>query len=459
FLASAPQFPAVGTGYDTITFLPPSTGASALPNGLQGGLVFNPALFSATLHQPGAVPTVNPVTGLSNLNSPTVYDPALGRPPRISQYNVALQREVINGLTLEAAYVGNRGVWLQGTLYPLNSVSPAILAAHGLSLSSPADLTLLNSQIGSAAVKAAGFSLPFSTFPPTTTLTNALRPFPQFGNVTATSPVGNSWYDSLQTKLNMRLKYGFSALATYTWQKSLNRTSNFDNWTALNTQKALDVNDIPQTLSINGIYQTPHLTSGFLGKNRIASQIFSNWQISAVLRYQSGALITAPTSNDNVGTYLAGVATPTVPQLIPQYMTRVPGQPLYLVDPNGPIDPTKQLLLNPAAWTECGPTATFGCGAPRYTDFRQRRTPQEDIGLGRRFVVSQEHPGRFFELRVEMYNPFNRIVFPAIGVGNPITAATHNSNGLLTGGFGFMNVNSIAAGTARNLLVVGRLAF
>ncbi|MBV8728864.1 MAG: TonB-dependent receptor, partial [Acidobacteriia bacterium] len=49
FLASAPQFPAVGTGYDTITFLPPSTGASALPNGLQGGLVFNPALFSATL--------------------------------------------------------------------------------------------------------------------------------------------------------------------------------------------------------------------------------------------------------------------------------------------------------------------------------------------------------------------------------------------------------------------------
>jgi hypothetical protein len=170
-----------------------------------------------------------------------------------------------------------------------------------------------------------------------------------------------------------------------------------------------------------------------------------------VLRYQSGALIGAPTSNDILGTYLAGAAT--------QYMTRVPGEPLYLVNPNGPIDPTKQLILNPAAWAECGPTATFGCGAPRYTDFRQRRTPQEDIALGRRLVVSNEHPGRFFELRVEAYNPFNRIVFPAIGVGNPITAPTHNSNGLLTGGFGCMNINNIAAGTARNLLVVARIAF
>jgi hypothetical protein len=451
FLASAPQFPAVGTGYDAITFSAPSPGASALPNGLRGGLIFNPSLFSATLHLPGAVPTINPVTGLSNLNSPTIYDPALGRPPRTSQYNLAVQREVVRGLTLEAAYVGNRAVWLQGNLYPINSVTPTILAAHGLSLSDPANLTLLNSQIGSAAVKTAGFSLPFSTFPPTTTLTNALRPFPQFGSLTPTSPVGDSWYDSLQMKLNMRLKYGLSALATYTLQKSLTRTANFDNWTAFNTQKALDANDIPQTLSMNLIYQTPHLTSGVLGQNKITKAIFSDWQISAVMRYQSGALITAPTSNDNLGTYLAGVPT--------QYMTRVPGQPLYLVDPNGHIDPTKQLILNPAAWEECGPTATFGCGAPRYADFRQRRTPQEDIGLGRRFVLSDTHTARFFEIRAELYNPFNRIVFPAIGVGNPLSPATHNSNGLLTGGFGFMNVNNIASGTARNLLIVARFAF
>ena len=453
FAGSAPQTPSAGTGYDTINFSATTAGASALPNGLQGGLPANTALFSSTLHLPGALPTLNPGTGLSNLNAPIYYDGALGRPPRVSQYNVALQREIIGGLTLEAAYVGNRGAWLQSTLAQTNALTPAILAAHGLSLANATNLTLLNSPIGSAAVKTAGFSLPFATFPPTTTLANALRPFPQYGNIVPTSPDGDSWYDSLQMKLNARLKHNITALATYTWAKSLTRIAPLDNWTAFNTQKALDVNDLPQSLSMNLIYQTPHLTSGFLGSHKITKQVFSDWQVSGVLRYQSGLLITAPTSNDNLGTYLAGASGVT------QYMTRVPNQPLYLTDPNGHIDPTEQLLLNPAAWVECGPTATFGCGAPRYADFRQRRSPQEDIGLGRRFVLSDAHTSRFFEIRMEMYNPFNRIVFPAIGVGNPVTAATHNSNGQLTGGFGFMNVNNIVAGTARNMLVVARLSF
>ena len=80
--------------------------------------------------------------------------------------------------------------------------------------------------------------------------------------------------------------------------------------------------------------------------------------------------------------------------------------------------------------------------------------------MGRRFVLSSDHPGRFFEIRMELYNPFNRIVFPNINnVGNPITNPSRNSNGQLTGGFGFMNVNSIAAGTARNMLAVARIAF
>jgi len=449
FSASAPQFPGAGTGYDTISFTARAGGA-ALPNGLAGGLPVNTALFASTLHQAGALPTANPITGISNLNAPTVYDPGLGRPPRVSQFNIALQRELIHGMTLEAAYVGNRGAWLQGAIYPINSVTPAILAAHGLNLSSSTDRTLLNSQIGSAAAKGAGYSLPFSSFPTTTSLTNALRPFPQYGSITPTSSVGNSWYDSLQMKLNAKLKYNVTALATYTWAKSINRTGTFDNWTDLKTQKALDVNSVPQALSLNLIYQTPHLSSGFLGRNKILREIFSDWQASSVLRYQSGALIGAPGSNNNLGTYLAGASV--------QYMTRVPGQPLYLINPNGQIDPTQQLFLNPAAWAECGPTATFGCGSPRYTDFRQRRTPQEDIGLGRRFVLSEAH-SRFFELRMEMYNPFNRIVFPNIGVGNPITAPNHNSNGQLTGGFGFMNVNGIATSTARNMLVVARIAF
>lgn len=38
-------------------------------------------------------------------------------------------------MTLEAAYDGTRGAWLQGSLCPIDSVTPKILAARGASLS------------------------------------------------------------------------------------------------------------------------------------------------------------------------------------------------------------------------------------------------------------------------------------------------------------------------------------
>src|SRR6266699_3261098 len=34
-----------------------------------------------------------------------------GRPPRIFQWSIGLQREITQNLVIEAAYVGNRGAW------------------------------------------------------------------------------------------------------------------------------------------------------------------------------------------------------------------------------------------------------------------------------------------------------------------------------------------------------------
>ena len=47
-------------------------------------------------------------------------------PARVNQWNIALQRELTKNMTLEAAYVGNRGVWEQAQgLLALNAISPA----------------------------------------------------------------------------------------------------------------------------------------------------------------------------------------------------------------------------------------------------------------------------------------------------------------------------------------------
>jgi len=98
------------------------------------------------------------------------------------------------------------------------------------------------------------------------------------------------------------------------------------------------------------------------------------------------------------------------------------------------IDPTKQLVLNPAAWTDATP-ATFGTAAPFYSDYRFERRPGEQMSLGRSFRLKES---MFFQVRAEFFNIFNRTYLPNPSTGNPL-AATTMSNGVLTGGFGYIN--------------------
>jgi hypothetical protein len=57
-------------------------------------------------------PGIRPSPG--QLNSPPSYlDRQAGRPPRILSWNIGLQREISPNLVVEAAYVGNRGVWFR----------------------------------------------------------------------------------------------------------------------------------------------------------------------------------------------------------------------------------------------------------------------------------------------------------------------------------------------------------
>src|SRR6185437_9794014 len=134
-------------------------------------------------------------------------DPGAARPPRQNQWSIGLQREITPNTVIEAAYVGNRGVWWSlpaaNSYGYLNQVSPAAAAAVGLSpYTNAADNLLLGSTIGSAAVTSrVGNLVPYPCYATSNTLLNALRPFPQFTTIAVqNSPTGNTWYDSLQMK-------------------------------------------------------------------------------------------------------------------------------------------------------------------------------------------------------------------------------------------------------------------
>ena len=110
-------------------------------------------------------------------------------------------------------------------------------------------------------------------------------------------------------------------------------------------------------------------------------------RIGGVLRYpQRPDCFKAPSSANNLLANLArGPANnPALWGGGYTFMNRVPGQPLFLVDPNSKFDPTKQLVLNPAAWVE-PPYGTFGASAPYFNDYRWQRQPAESMAFGRVF--------------------------------------------------------------------------
>lgn len=428
-----------GMGFNTVNFTSPGNGVAA--GRISDPLAYdNGALYGAS-YDPGLL--VNP--GAAVQNAPAVPDPNGGRPPRTNQWNITVQREINKDLSVEAAYIGNHAVWLQagGNLINYNTVNPSYLQSLGLDITNPATRTLLTSSITSPVAVAAGFTKPYANFPDSGTVLQSLKPFPQYNGIGSLwAPLGSSWYDALQLKVTKRFSHGLTALVTYSHSKTLDSFSGTGSLFDRSSFKSLSPNDRPNILSISADYTTP--TVGFLKTNRFARAALAGWTVGAILQYQSGPLLDAPSSNNSLGTYLPGQST---------RQFRVAGQPLYLKDLNcGCIDPTQETVLNPAAWAD-QPAGVWGTGTRYYNDFRGQRRPVESISLGKRFPIRERV---VFSIRAEFFNPFNRMeVVSDPSTGSPSNPPTR-SGGVLTGGFGYMNYTAISSNAVGGTLPAPR---
>jgi hypothetical protein len=464
---------------------------------LQEGNVFGPgnARGNAPLVWPDYSRTYpfETAPGVRTPASPFIFiDRHAGRPPRIFQWSLGLQRELTQNLLVEAAYVGNRGVWwsapvLQDQAY--NALTLDDVKRAGLDITSAADRALLTTPISSSAV----WSRPqfaylkdpnnvYPGFPASSQLNQALRPHPQWGSGIPPflgPPLGDTWYDSLQAKVTQRFSRGLSLQGVYTFSKELTNGANSD--TSYLTPNPPLINDVfnraqqkqlstfghPHSLAISFNYTTPGLHSDS-GALKFASTILHNWTLGGVLRYQSGDLIRVPASNNGLLNQLGRGSGP--PANNPAtwggantFWNRVPDQAFLLKDPNCHcIDPTKDLVLNPKAWVDAAP-GTFGTSAPYYNDFRWQRQPSEALSLGRIFAIGKQDRNMKLSVRAEFQNVFNRLFLQIPSATNP-AAPTTTAGGLLTGGYGY--VNYINGGTAttggarpRGGQIVARLTF
>jgi hypothetical protein len=415
-----------------------------------------------------------------------------GRPGRIFQWSIALQREVSRNLVIEAAYVGNRGVWWAAPVLSIedyNALEPTALKANwGIDITNPADRALLTTRISSPSVIArfpylANPNNVYPGFPNTQNLNQALRNFPQFFGSPGFygPPLGVTWYDSLQAKVTKRLSKGLTVDSAFTWQKELNLGVGADT-SYVNSPGTNLINDIfnrnlnkqlagqsrPFVLVMSFRYSTPGFNADGKGMKALSWAV-RDWNFAGVLRYQSGEVLRTPASNNGLLTQLARDRTnnPAVWGGGATYWNRVAGVSPLNFDPNCKcFDPTTQLVLNPGAWTDA-PAGQFGTSAPYYNDLRWQRQPAESLSLGRTFGFAKENRIKL-DVRAEFFNVFNRLFLanptPISSVTqspgpNAAATTTRNAAGQLTGGYGFVNTFNGNGSQPRTGQIVARFSF
>ena len=425
----------IGFQWNVVTYNAPGFGlkAAQLANGV--------AYTNAQLYNTNFNPGIYPVAGQLN-NLPPYNYPTMGKPPRTLQTNIGMQREITQNMSFEAAYVGVRGYWFEadGLVNP-NQLGQAQLNPYGLSLANASDRALLTSPISSPTVVARGFHAPYVGFPSSASLAQALRPFPQFNGVSVSSAmIGNYWYDALQVKVSRRMSRGLWAQASYTWSKDLGTVNGDGGATSAvpigqanlspKSYKTYVGADRPQILSVSYRWEIP--TFG-LAETGWKSLFLKGWTTDAILIYQSGALIQSPTAQNGLTSITFAAASGS--NSPGNFANRVPGQPLFLHSVNQHnANPATTFYLNPAAWSDPAP-GTYGTAKAYYSDYRNPRYPNEQMGIGKTFAIRESAS---FSIRADFFNVFNRWALPALsGTGNALQANQ----------FGYVGTNITSAGS------------
>ena len=466
---------------------PLQNSASPAMNGLQGGNPYgpgnpygNPPVIWPNLNQNKYPFPNNGILAPTGGASPFVFFDPNNRPGRVETWSIGVQRQLQRDIVVEVSYVGNRGAYFPAPnmdQIASNSLTPALLQSQfGINMNSAADRALLTSQISSAAVQQRfpQFALVnvngtptvpsiYPGFPASQPLQQALRNVPQWGGISPWlgPPLGKTWYDSLQVQGTKRFSHGLQANANFTWAKGEVIGAGTDSTYYLPgavtgdiynfaDNKQLNQYVLPFASTITFTYTTPGFSSDNKGLKWV-SQIVHDWQIGGVLRYQSGALIGLPSSNNFLTTQL-GRTNPLgfTTNFGNNYQNYVAGQPLFTHDPNcGCFNPQATQILNPAAWSDA-PGGTWGASAPFLNNYRWQRQPGENASFARNFRIGKE--GRYtLQFRAEFFNIFNRLFLstPNVAFTNPLIPVTKGvyEPGYTYNAAGFGVINTLNGGT------------
>jgi len=300
--------------------------------------------------------------------------PEKQRLPTVDAYNVTVQHQLTNTISLEAAYVGNKGTHVFAGGGPAFNINEATLVGFG------------------------------------TLSTDQRRPFfNKFGwtqGIDFFCNCADNRYDALQTKITKRFSRGLSFLAHYTYQRALNNDgSQFFFNRALN--RGPEDFDRTHSFVLTNVYELPFgRNKRYLsGVARPADLIIGGWQFNSTTTVQSGFPF-------NVGFDTGGISDtgPNRPDIV--------GDPKTGGSRTRFFDPT--VFKAPAK-------GTFG-NLPR-NSLRGPKYFRTDASLFKKFIFSES---KNLEFRVEVVNLFNHVNLdlPNSFIGNP--ASPNSDAGRIT---------------------------
>ena len=398
---------------------PPFGGSSGLSN-----VFFN----TPFLGQDGSV-TPNPFHGFLDPAPGSPVDFALFRPISLygtlpptlpsqysEHYHFTIQRQLSQDTLLQFGYVGSEGHRLSATIdqnygtaqtcLDLNQIPgmfcgpfeadsefqvPAGAIPAGITLHLP--YGSVRSVMGPNAnpitlVGLRKYSSPFCE--PTTGVGCPLDGIPVFASIFSTEPIGNSSYNALQALLSKRFSHGIQFLASYSWSKSIDNASTFEE--SINPidparSRSLSLYDARHRLVFSGYWQIPHLAISSWPRH-----VFTGWSIAGIFTLQSGFPIRLTSTSDQELMNSYNFETVGEPNQIAPFRRLHPQDSRgYFFDPSSFVEPSLGQIGNAPRTVCCGPGIV-----------------NLDLGVHKTFVLRES---KTLEFRAEFFNLINHTQF------------------------------------------------
>jgi len=414
-----------GNAGSTSTFLLPqqgftqATSVSGIANQVPGSgqtYAYETANGGYTLANPFpngiAQPTGSSLGLETYLGQSVTFQPLNPKTPYNMRWSFDIQHQ-FGAWLADIAYVGNHGLHL-----PIQKDFDAVPQQYLSTFTNGSDVT-------ENTAMSAQVPNPFKGIAPSTVslgsssnlgVSQLLRPYPEFTDVSAYITSGSSIYHSFQAQLTRRFTHGASVTSAFTWSKSLDATQ-YLNPSDPQPWYGLSANDRTFRFSTGGIYELPFGRGrDYLANGGVLSQIVGGWQVQGVYQVQSGQ----PLEFDPSST-------------LPVYLgSGSPGNSAW--GRSGYKNSAKGTWFNTSLWANKASTLTSGQDVasltnPVYGNSYQIRTlpirfdnlrsdflNQLDAAVQRNFSLSKLYEPLALQFRLDLINALNH---PVLGGSGP----------------------------------------